>query len=54
MCGGTFKLLENPNPKNTPSKFALFVKEHYKNVRIPGMTHAEAMQLLSKKFNKGH
>ena len=53
MCGGNFKLLEeDTKSKITPNKFALFVKEHYKNVRIPGTTHAEAMQLLSKKFNK--
>ena len=54
MCGGKFELLQQgvTKTKITPNKFALFVKEHYKNVRIPGMTHAEAMQLLSKKFNK--
>ena len=54
MCGGTFKLLEDESKgaSKTPNKFALFVKDHYKDTREPGMTHAQAMQELSKKFNK--
>lgn len=34
--------------KNTP--FADFVKEHYKNVRTNDVSHAEAMKILSQKF----
>ncbi len=41
---------QNNTPLKTPNRFAAFVKENYKNVRAPGVAHADAMKELSKKF----
>ena len=40
-------------PCGTPSRFALFVKDNYKDVRTPGVSHKDAMKELSKKFASG-
>ena len=41
-----------PNLKSnvTPNKFAMFVKDNYKNCRTPGTTHADVMKTLSSQF----
>eukprot|EP00095_Tigriopus_kingsejongensis_P002102 snap_masked-scaffold244_size240795-processed-gene-1.17 protein:Tk02102 transcript:snap_masked-scaffold244_size240795-processed-gene-1.17-mRNA-1 annotation:"conserved hypothetical protein" len=64
-CRGHFELLLNlkggansetpgrrvqPATPRAPNPFALFVKDHYKNVRTPGVAHKEAMHMLSDQF----
>lgn len=34
----------------TPNRFAVFVKDNYKDVRTPGVKHADAMKELGKMF----
>ena len=46
---------ENPYPdqkseRRPPNKFAVFVKDNYKNSRTPGKTHSEAMKELGQMF----
>ena len=44
---------ENPDQKSErrpPNKFAVFVKDNYKNSRTPGKTHSEAMKELGQMF----
>ncbi|TRY67449.1 hypothetical protein TCAL_03735 [Tigriopus californicus] len=65
LCRGRFELLVNrkagantetpgrrvePTTPRTPNKFALFVKENYKHVRLPGVDHRDAMMMLSSQF----
>ena len=48
---------ENPDQKKSgsrrpPNKFAVFVKDNYKNSRTPGKTHSEAMKELGQMFTQ--
>ncbi len=44
---------KTPNVDKTPNnRFAIFVKENYKNCRTPGKSHSDAMKLLSLKFGE--
>lgn len=47
-----FKAVTPATPKKEPTGFALFVKENYGSVRNENRNHAEAMKVLSKKYNE--
>ena len=34
----------------TPNPFAMFVKENYKTLKKPGVSHGDVMKILSSKF----